>query len=184
VLYFVLGLVLLIALLYQVGLVGRSHTGRDPSSAHQDDEYPYYTRKYLLTKAERSLYEVLRLVLGDYNVVLFTQIRLADLIKVRGGTKHRQAHFNRIQSKHVDFVVCEKEYLQPLMAIELDDSSHSRSRRVARDSFVDNALTAAGLPLLRVKAQRTYSVKALAEQLETILGPVGQAAVTREHNSE
>lgn len=47
--------------------------------------------------------------------------------------------------------------MRPMLVIELDDTSHSRTRRKEHDRFLDDALAAAGFPLLRVTAQRPYS---------------------------
>ena len=108
---------------------------------------PYKRKEWLLSKAERSFFGVLQGVLASEQLI-FVKVRLADLIYIPRGTPSRQAAFNRIQSKHIDFVLCEKSSVRPLLAIELDDSSHARSDRSARDRFVDSALDVAGLPLL------------------------------------
>jgi len=69
------------------------------------------------------------------------------------GSESRQSHQNRVQSKHVDFVICDRATIRPLVAVELDDSSHARIGAGVPDEFVDAALTAATLPLVRVLAQ-------------------------------
>lgn len=72
--------------------------------------------------------------------------------------RFRQAHFNKIRSKHIDFLLCDKESMAPLYAIELDDISHEKESRIERDLFVDSALEAAGLKFERFKVQKSYSV--------------------------
>ena len=79
----------------------------------------------------------------DGQLLVFTKIRLADLVYMPKGTANRQTHFNRIQSKHVDFVLCPRDKLSPVLVIELDDASHEEEARRDRDTFVDAALTAA-----------------------------------------
>jgi hypothetical protein len=129
---------------------------------------PYRRKDFLLTKAERSLFGVLtEAVNGHY--LIFAKVRLADLVWLPKGTESRQSHMNRIQSKHIDFVLCDRDTIRPLVAIELDDSSHDRSDRVARDGFVDSALKAAGLPFVRVRARASYDVKELAAQIEAAI---------------
>ena len=125
---------------------------------------PYEKKQYLLTRAERSFYEVLRQAVGE-EYLIFTQIRLADLIYVRKGTKQRQSFQNKINAKHVDFLLCDPKSLQPMLAIELDDASHQRADRQKNDRVKEDALTAAGLPLLRVRAKRSYDLRDLQREI-------------------
>lgn len=98
-------------------------------------------------------------------------MRLADLVFLPRGTEERQSHFNRIQSKHIDFVLCDHDVVRPLLAIELDDSSHHRADRQDRDVFVDSALAVAGLPLLRITARASYNVQEVTNAIQHQLQP-------------
>jgi hypothetical protein len=137
---------------------------------------PYRKRDYLLTAAERSFYEVLYSVLDD-QLIVFPKVRLADLVYMPKGTADRQTHFNRIQSKHVDFVLCDREKIRPVLVIELDDASHEEEARRDRDTFVDASLSAAGLPILHIPAQRSYIPAELAAAVHQKLQPVSGSAV-------
>lgn len=118
------------------------------------DSLPYSGKKYFFSVAERSFYEILkRLVSAEHTI--FAKVRLADLVYVSKGTASWQSHFNRINRKHLDFVVCDRD-LAPVVAIELDDSSHDNEEREARDEFVDQVLAAAGLPIVHIRAKRGY----------------------------
>ena len=134
------------------------------STAAEPEPLPYKRKDFLLTKAERSFFGVLQTAAGT-QYLIFAMVRLADLIYIARGTKSRQSHFNRIQSKHIDFVLCDPQSVRPLLAIELDDSSHDRPDRQDRDSFVDAALAVAGLPILRVPARSGYNAKELAQSI-------------------
>lgn len=119
---------------------------------------PYQKEPALFTPAERAFLEVLEQVLGrQYRV--YGKVRLADVIGVRPelhGSRHLQA-FNRIQSKHLDFVVCSPCDLSIQFVVELDDSSHQQPHRQARDEFLNKALKAAGVPIFRFSVKRAYS---------------------------
>lgn len=141
--------------------------GRD-GGAGEGEVLPYRRKDFLLSKAERSFFGVLEHVAGD-SYYLFAKVRLADLLWLPKGTEKRQTHLNRITAKHVDFVLCSRDTVRPLVAIELDDSSHQRQLRVQRDAFVDEALAAAGLPLVRVRAQEAYNVGELRTQIESAI---------------
>lgn len=117
---------------------------------------PYQKRPSLLTPAETKFYRVLQgAVAGDWPI--FAMVRLADLIQVKAKTPGFQRWFNPIVGKHIDFVVCDPDTLEPRLAIELDDASHDTPKRIERDRIVNAALDAAGLPLLRVRVAGSYN---------------------------
>jgi hypothetical protein len=131
------------------------------------DPLPYEARKYFFSIAERSFYEVLkRLISADHTV--FAKVRLADLVYVTKGSGSWQSHFNRISRKHVDFVLCNRD-LAPVVAIELDDSSHDAEEREARDEFVDQVLASAALPIVHIRAKRAYAPDELRAALYPFL---------------
>ena len=129
-------------------------------------EYPYERIERLLTPAERSFFGVLNLACRKRGVFISCKVRLADLVSVRKGAEQPRAAFNRIQSKHLDFVICRATDTEPLVAIELDDKSHSQKGRVKRDEFLEACLQSAGLPLHREKAAKAYSPEAVKAALE------------------
>lgn len=102
---------------------------------------------------------------------MFSKIRLADLIGVRKGTGSYYKYFNQISAKHVDFLLCNQPHITPVLAIELDDSSHKRTKQRGRDEFVDSALEAAGLPLLRIPAQAGYDVVNIRDVVMNMVNP-------------
>lgn len=131
---------------------------------------PYEREAALLSTAERYFYYALcDAVDGEQHI--FSKVRLIDVVKVRPGTPNAQTHRNRIKSKHVDFVLCERKTFAPLLVIELDDASHNSSRQRERDALKDSILGAAGLPILRVKASNAYNRKELAERIQDNLKP-------------
>lgn len=90
---------------------------------------------------------------------IFPQARLSDLVCVRSGTGKYYKYHNKINRKSVDFVIAGKSNLNPLLAIELDDSSHNYQNRIQRDNFVENVLKDTGLPLLRIRCVASYNVQ-------------------------
>lgn len=100
--------------------------------------------------------------------LVFTKVSLADMIAPKvprsSGQEWRRA-FNSIQSKHLDFVVCDKQSLSVVCAVELDDKSHQRADRVKRDGFLEKALAGAGVPLERFPVTREYKAADLAAKI-------------------
>ena len=127
----------------------------------------------LFTPAERSFLGVLdQASAGRYRV--FGKVRVADaVLPVKGLDKSTWTSvFNRIKAKHFDFVLCDPQSLNIKAVIELNDKSHTGSRRIERDELVGRACAGAGLALRIVKAQRNYSleaIKQLVNEIETEL---------------
>ena len=126
-------------------------------------------RDALFTAAERSFLGVLdQASTGRYRV--FGKVRIADVIApARGLDKSTWTSvFNRIKAKHFDFVLCDPQTLKVEAVIELNDKSHTNSRRVERDELVGRACAEAGLALRIVKAQRSYSLEAVKQIVNEI----------------
>jgi len=129
-----------------------------------------YERADLFTAAEAAFFGVLMQAVGDRYLVL-AKVRLADLVRVKGlSGKDHVAASNRIQRKHVDFVLCDRRRLETMCVIELDDRSHEQRERRERDTFVDGVFEAAGIPMLRVPCRRTYDVAELRRQVADLVG--------------
>jgi very-short-patch-repair endonuclease len=130
---------------------------------------PYEKRGSLLTPAEQQFYHVLAAAVGD-RFAICPMVRISDLLQVREGTQERGSWQGRINSKHVDFVLCDPYSLAPRACVELDDATHQQPERQERDAFVNGAFAAAGLPLLRIPTAKTYDARALHETVNKALG--------------
>jgi predicted RNA-binding Zn-ribbon protein involved in translation (DUF1610 family) len=125
-------------------------------------------RDDFMSHAERSFYGVLTQVVGNRYTVL-AKVRLADILYVpRSGNKAWASQQNKINQKHVDFLLCEPNTMTPQIAIELDDASHSRKDRTKRDEFVDSVFTAAGLSVAHVPVKSSYT----AQDIQALMAPV------------
>ena len=131
--------------------------------------FPYRLQPALFSPAERSFLGALEQALGD-ELRIFGKVRVADVVKVEGvrDRSTRQRAFNRIQAKHFDFLLCRPDDLSVVAAMELDDRSHGARKRRERDDFLRGVCQAAGLPLLNIPAQRSYSVAELRRQVGTV----------------
>lgn len=129
---------------------------------------PYERRGVLLSPTEINFLRTLNLAVRE-DWLVFSMVRLSDIIKVRAKTRRGMLWHNRILGKHLDFVLCDYETLEVKLAIELDDRTQPR-KRTSRDRFVSTALTAAGLPLLRVKVMEKYETAALRRDIEIAMG--------------
>ncbi len=136
----------------------------------RDGPLPYERRGMLLSPAEISFLRSLQIAARE-DWLIFSMVRLADIIKVRPRTRKFQSWNTRIQGKHLDFVLCDPETLDVKLAIELEEPSPAAMSR-RRDRFLDTALAAAGVPLLRVRLQEKYETAVLRKDLEDVMGIV------------
>jgi|MudIll2142460700_1097286.scaffolds.fasta_scaffold102545_2 hypothetical protein len=141
--------------------------------------YPYRGVGVLLSTAEGELLAALRQALGsDYEV--YPKVRLADVIDVRKGLtrKQRTEALEHIAGRHVGFVVCDRETQAIRGVIELDAGGGRRAGRHAPLPFLDAALAAAHVPLLRVPVQATYATAELRDRVLATLQPAeGQTSL-------
>lgn len=145
-----------------------------------------YAAKPLLTENEASFFRLLH-ELSQGRCQLFAKVNLADIVlPVTGAIGDR----NKISQKHVDFLVCRNEDWMPMLAIELDDSSHADKRRHKADRDKNDIFAAIGLPLLRLPLDEIEDHGELLRQLseawhqrwhilETGLPPPKQKAVRK-----
>lgn len=134
-------------------------------------EFPYERIEKLFTPAERSFLGVLEQIFGnDYRIL--AKVRLADIIRPRKGLANsaRATALNRIDRKHVDFAICDLRTLQVIGVIELDDSSHKRESSRHGDGVKDKALAAAGVPIVRIAAQKSYNLAEIREKISGLFG--------------
>ncbi len=136
------------------------------------DEDNYESKETLNSPAEQNFQGVLEDVLDQRLYTLNGKTRLADILKVKNGIhqNREQSAFNRIKSKHVDFVITEKHSSRIVGVIELDDRSHQREDRRKRDKLVDQWLKGAGIPILHYPCRRDYSFVDLQRALTEVFG--------------
>jgi len=105
----------------------------------------YRVRGSVLTRSEMAFFdELTRQLPTGYHV--FPKMRIADILETtaRGGDYYRQR--NKILPKHIDFVVC-NQYFKPVLAIEVNGSSHRYSKTQASDALKKEIFEVVGMPL-------------------------------------
>ncbi len=130
---------------------------------------PYAQRDDFLSPAELNFYRVLMTTLQG-RMIVFTKVGMSDIfyVKTRDRSEY-QTYLNKIDRKHVDFLLCHANSLQPICAIELDDKSHQRKDRQERDRFVDAVFEVSDLPIVHIPVKQAYSTSALNELLSPYL---------------
>jgi|GEM_PF-583966 len=121
-------------------------------------------KQYLFTPSEKAFYNLLLEALDNTGITVFSQMRLTDLFLSPRG-KDAQWMRNKLNQKHVDFVLVGWPDGTPLLVIELDGPSHDNATQQTRDTDKDAALASAKIPLLRVRTEEVLSALELKRRL-------------------
>jgi len=137
------------------------------SKNKKEEQKPYIKKDALFSPAERSFLGVLKIAV-DENAQIFGKVRVIDAIDTKKGLNksERTKAKNKIISKHFDFILCDKKDLSILCAIELNDSSHNSKDRIKRDDFLRRICKETKLPLIEIKAQRSYNTEKIKNLIE------------------
>ncbi|HZH97543.1 MAG TPA: DUF2726 domain-containing protein, partial [Fimbriimonadaceae bacterium] len=120
----------------------------------------YTVEPRLLTRTEAAFFAVLEQACPP-GFRVFSKVRVSDILKAETGYG---SHLH-MSKKHVDFViVCATTY-RPVMAIELDDYTHSYKSQRKRDEAKDRAFETAGMKLYRIPVAPSYDVEAFRRSL-------------------
>ncbi|MEK7659756.1 MAG: DUF2726 domain-containing protein [Patescibacteria group bacterium] len=158
VLFIILGIIAVLAEIFPVKLIKHAVT----------QKYQYGRKKFFMSRAEHECYDALMVALGKEYYV-FPQVHLSTILDNKIPGQNWNAALRHINQKSVDFVLCDKSYIAPVLTIELDDSSHERKDRIDRDHEVERILKQANLPLLRIINNGRFDPLVIAEQVETAL---------------
>ena len=125
-----------------------------------------YQKKYLLTKNEYYECKKLMQYASDAGLIVCPKVRLLDIIEPRKGEGNYMSLLRKVQSKHVDFLICDKG-LHVLGAVELDDNSHDQKNRQDRDVFVDQILQSVGYTVVHTRGITENTLDAFTAKAQT-----------------
>jgi very-short-patch-repair endonuclease len=133
-----------------------------------DVVYQYKKKDFLLTKSERDFFNTLVAALGEQYYV-FPQLHLPTFLEHKMLGQKWIAAFRHIDEKSVDYIICDRYNIKPILAVELDDISHNKVSREVRDKEVERILKTAGLPLLRFASPNNLSKEEINSQVTPLL---------------
>lgn len=109
-----------------------------------------YQAQPIFTRNEWQNYKTLRDVATVKGYIICPKVRLLDIVKPKSGEKKYKTLLYKIQSKHVDFVICDQN-MNIKAIIELDDKSHDSEKGKERDTFVDTVLRSVGYKVIHTR---------------------------------
>ncbi|WP_201556506.1 DUF2726 domain-containing protein [Psychrobacter sp. 72-O-c] len=122
----------------------------------------------IMTDTEVIFFHKLKNALPEYHI--FVQVQLSRIIEANSDeTSERSFWFNRICRQSVDYVIVDLDAQTTLIAIELDDWTHSSKSRQKADDKKDKALASAGIPIVRFHAERMPSADMLRYELMQVI---------------
>ena len=125
-----------------------------------DTPWPYRSKKYFFSRSEQEFLKALSAAINHQKFIIFPKVRLADFIEVTVSGAEYQKWWNKIRSKHIDFLIWNIEQSKVVLAIELDGKSHESEKMIERDEFIEKLYETVGLKLERVKVGEDYNSRA------------------------
>ncbi|ULA65698.1 MAG: hypothetical protein LZF86_240090 [Nitrospira sp.] len=142
---------------------------RNPSSDKRKGLEPVFpvgttvTPASLLTEQEVLLYNLIRLAVQDQYLV-FSQVPLWAVVHIAATGEVRAQAFRQIALKRVAFVLVHPGSRQVEQVVQVEDSG-MRGRQDDRQRVIESVLDAAGIKLVTLRVQKSYTVPALASLL-------------------
>ena len=143
-------------------LVASQTTGGRPSSFALQPGVTI-TSAPLLTEAEVSLYNLMRMTVQDHYLV-FVHVPLWSFVSVEAMGKARSHVLNHMALKRVDFVLVHPGSRQVEQVVQMEDGS-PRPHLAERQRVIESVLNAAGIRMVKVGSQKSYTIPDLAALL-------------------
>lgn len=124
-----------------------------------EEKFPFKLKKYFFTRSEQMFLSMLEEKIDHSHLTIFPKVRLGDLIETTASGDEWQGSWNKIRSKHVDFLIYDTKNQIPVLAIELDGNSHNSERMQKSDDFKNKLYPALGLELVRVKVGSVFETE-------------------------
>lgn len=131
--------------------------------------FPFDRKNAIFTPAEKNFQNLVEQAMGT-NYRVLNRVKLSDVVTVRNGisSKASQSAANNADKKYLDFVLCDRQTMKLLGAIDLVDTQ-GKGYKLKKDWFVSGALEAAGIPHLRIKVKANYTVEEIRTCINTRL---------------
>lgn len=134
--------------------------------------FPFAKKTNLFTPVERQFLDLLETSVGNkYRIIC--RVRLTDILAVRPKTQKKtlRTALQRASGHHLDFVLCDKKDLTPVIAVDLVHQK-GNGYKTQRDWFLSGALDAARIPHLRVKVKSGYKPADIRACINAKLAPM------------
>lgn len=166
---FIVAAISFVTLILLPKILGRQ-SKKTKSTVIRGDDLPIWPFEPMpiMTDTEVIFFRKLQKAIPEYH--LFSQVQLSRIIQPSDEAgSDRSFWFNRICRQSVDYIVVDSDAQTTLLAIELDDWTHSSASRQKADDKKDKALASSGIPILRFHAERMPSIEILRHEVLKVI---------------
>jgi CTP synthase (UTP-ammonia lyase) len=132
-------------LLISIGIVVVLVIAKSLLDKQTPSHLPYKVKPSILTSHEQKYFRQLESQYRSTHYI-FCQVALDRIINTTD-QKNFYTYWNKINKKSIDFVLVDKQTLQTVKLIELNDKTHSCKSRIIRDDFLKQVCATAGIEL-------------------------------------
>jgi len=120
--------------------------------------FPFDSKRSIFTPAEKNFQHLVEQAMGSKYRIL-NRVKLSDVVNIRNGvsTRASQVAATKANSKYLDFVICDRNSMKLLGAIDLVDTQ-GKGYKIKKDWFVSGTLEAAAIPHIRIKVKANYTI--------------------------
>ncbi|KXI29256.1 DUF2726 domain-containing protein [Paraglaciecola hydrolytica] len=132
--------------------------------------FPFKKKTNLFTQVERNFLALIEDAVGkDYRILC--RVKLVDILAVRQSTDKKTSKnaVSKANSRYLDFVLCSKTDMTPVLAIDLVHNNGKDGYKTQRDWFVNGSLDAASIPHVRIKVRSGYKTQDIKDCIEAKL---------------
>jgi hypothetical protein len=136
-----------------------------------DHHLPYTARRQLFSPTEQLLLTALEQALSQQPYKILGKVRLAEILNIIPGLKPQEQRLaaERINQKHLDFVICHAHTSAILGVVLLDKPDQEKLDMQMHKKFIDAVLAAAQIPILHIPTKKGYPVEVLRQLLNRAL---------------
>ena len=128
-------------------------------------------KNHFFTYTEKLFFNELQKQNNEQYIIL-SKVRLEDIVSAKKSLdwKEKGIKRNYIKSKHIDFVILNKQISQILCVIELDGKSHDQEKQSKYDKIKNDILNTIGVKFYRIQVGSifTQKIKTIFESLNTL----------------
>ncbi len=126
------------------------------SKNRQEPNYHPYKRSNILTEYEYQFWEKLHYKCNESNLIAIPKVRMRDIVHVDINYKRADVEEHKIQSKHIDFIICDR-HLKVLAALEFDENNDKSERSKIDIEFKTKVFHSLDIPFYVIKREhRAY----------------------------
>lgn len=163
--YSIAGTIIIIIIIV-VAIVNK-YSASTERPASKKAQFFYARKEYLMTASENEFFRILSEIAGD-RYYIFPQIHLSALFTNKTYGRFSKLGGSRINQWSVDYVLCDRTTLKPIYAVELDDPTHNKPTRQARDAKVEQIFKDMNMPLVRFRDYRNLTKDQISQRFADV----------------